>query len=299
MDRIKKLKVKQSDGTYTDYIPLGVDASNVDLDDGSNAQDAIDELQGIVINSSAAAHNGYYRGKDLTSYFTSGQMTTDLAKGDFSNIFPGDYITMTKTIDGTTYTNHTDIIAECDPYYSKWSGSAYITTHHVGIIPFDHLGSAEMNTTNTTVGGFEGSAMWTTTLPEYLTGYEDAYGESHLLDFGFLMTESINSSGYNKFGSAGGCSSGWEWVNTKIALMSENQVYGGQVWSSSGYDTGEAQTQLACFKLRPELTTYKTSWWWLRGVASAADFCLAANGGRAYCNGASCSYGVRPLLLLK
>ena len=33
-DRIKKIKVKKADGSMTDYIPIGVDAENVDFDNG-------------------------------------------------------------------------------------------------------------------------------------------------------------------------------------------------------------------------------------------------------------------------
>lgn len=39
MDRVKKLKVKKSDGSFSDYIPIGVDAKYVDLEyNGSNVE---------------------------------------------------------------------------------------------------------------------------------------------------------------------------------------------------------------------------------------------------------------------
>lgn len=39
MDRIKKIKIKQQDGTMSDYYPIGADAANVDLDyNGSNVE---------------------------------------------------------------------------------------------------------------------------------------------------------------------------------------------------------------------------------------------------------------------
>jgi hypothetical protein len=40
----------------------------------------------------AGAHNSIYRGKDLTSYFDSGEMSTAIANGTFANIYPGDYM---------------------------------------------------------------------------------------------------------------------------------------------------------------------------------------------------------------
>ena len=38
MDRIKKLKVKKQDGTFSDYIPIGADAENIDTTDGESVQ---------------------------------------------------------------------------------------------------------------------------------------------------------------------------------------------------------------------------------------------------------------------
>lgn len=41
MDRIKKIKVKKADGTMTDYIPIGADARNIDLENGSNVEEVL------------------------------------------------------------------------------------------------------------------------------------------------------------------------------------------------------------------------------------------------------------------
>ena len=38
MDRIKKLKIKKQDGTFSDYIPIGADAENIDTTDGESVQ---------------------------------------------------------------------------------------------------------------------------------------------------------------------------------------------------------------------------------------------------------------------
>ena len=38
-DRIKKIKIKQADGTYSDYIPIGADARNIDFQyNGTNIE---------------------------------------------------------------------------------------------------------------------------------------------------------------------------------------------------------------------------------------------------------------------
>lgn len=44
MDRIKKLKVKKSDGSFTDYIPIGADAEYIDMADGDNLQEEINTI---------------------------------------------------------------------------------------------------------------------------------------------------------------------------------------------------------------------------------------------------------------
>lgn len=38
MDKIKKLKIKKQDGTFSDYIPIGADAENIDTTDGESVQ---------------------------------------------------------------------------------------------------------------------------------------------------------------------------------------------------------------------------------------------------------------------
>ena len=37
-DLIKKIKIKKQDGTYTDYIPIGAEAKNVDCSDGESVE---------------------------------------------------------------------------------------------------------------------------------------------------------------------------------------------------------------------------------------------------------------------
>ena len=51
MDRVKKLKVKKSDGTFTDYIPIGVDAQYVDLADGVTLEEKIKSLDDSIKNA--------------------------------------------------------------------------------------------------------------------------------------------------------------------------------------------------------------------------------------------------------
>lgn len=44
MDRIKKLKIKKQDGTFSDYVPIGADAENIDFENGYS----LDEIVGDI-----------------------------------------------------------------------------------------------------------------------------------------------------------------------------------------------------------------------------------------------------------
>ena len=44
-DRIKKMKIKQKDGTYGTQIPLGANAVNVDMASGKNLEQEVSELK--------------------------------------------------------------------------------------------------------------------------------------------------------------------------------------------------------------------------------------------------------------
>lgn len=97
----------------------------------------------FIVPKSAAAHNAFYRGKDLTSSFDSGDMSKAIAAGTFEDIYPGDYITKSVTIDGTAYENVKFVVGDLDYYYLM--GSTSLTTHHVLMIPDSVIGVAPMN----------------------------------------------------------------------------------------------------------------------------------------------------------
>ena len=69
--------------------------------------------------------------------------------------------------------------------------------------------------------------------------------------------------------------------------MSEVEVYGATVWSSSGYDTGNANVQLPLFAFSKQAQNNHSAYWWLKDIASAAFFCYADDNGLAGSYGAS------------
>ena len=48
MERIKKLKVKQADGSFSSEIPLGADSKNVDFEDGQTLDAKIQEINSSI-----------------------------------------------------------------------------------------------------------------------------------------------------------------------------------------------------------------------------------------------------------
>ena len=190
--------------------------------------------------------------------------------------------------------------------------STDINYNHITCVPGQfrsgsfHFGRSRMNPTNTTVGGYVGSEMYTTTIGEVATEGSTAttatinqqlYAEfgSHLKTSRELLSKAINASGYNRFGTNSGCSNDWGWYSCQAVLMSEVEVYGSTVWSSSGFDTGTACMQLPLFARDKACINNRSSYYWLKDVAAASDFCLVYYRGYAnYFSAGYARYYVRP-----
>lgn len=248
---------------------------------------------------SAALHNGLYRGKDLTAYFESGEMSAAIAAGNFTNIYPGDYIIKSVTIDGTTYENVKWIVMDLD--YHLHAGDTETTAHHVVLMPETTLGTQAMNATNITTGGYIGSVMWTTHIPKVVAGIEAAFGDTHVLSHRELLSNTVDtnikSAAHNGWT---GATSNWAWTDVKVNLCNELMVYGSRHASSSFYDGGECTKQLAAFNLNHGLRCSKRQWWWLRAVSYSTNFANVDNHGAASSGNASnASGGVRPYFLLR
>ena len=111
---------------------------------------------------------------------------------------------------------------------------------------------------------------------------ETDLGAGNLLGHYKLLGNAVNTTGYNRYGSATGCSSGWDWeANCKICALSEAQVYGATVWSSSGFDTGEAAQQLEVFQHFNKNEIFGNEYPWLRDVVSSSHAALVYYDGAA------------------
>lgn len=227
-----------------------------------------------ILSSGAGAHNSIYRGKNLGTSVTAAQWAA-IADGSFADLYIGDYW----TIGGVNWR-----IAAFDYYLN--SGGTDLTTHHAVIVPDTSLYSAAMNGTDTTTGGYVGSAMYTANLEQAKTTIKAAFGSAHVITKRDLLTNAVN----------GNTPSGWTWVDSDVELMNEVQVYGSVAWGAhdgNGYNVASGDGQFPLFAFdRTKL--HNRQEYWLRDVSSAILFSAVSGAGYATSLNPSLSLGVRP-----
>lgn len=236
------------------------------------------------VEAGAGAHNATYRGAYLGNALTDTQAAV-IKAGTFDGLFIGDYW----TIGGVNYR-----IAAFDYYLS--TGDTACTTHHVVVVPDAPLYSAKMNGTDTTVGAYVGSEMYTTGLSQAKTTITAAFGGAHLLTHRNRLQNACPS----------GVPNGSAWFDSTVELMTEQNVYGNQVmgslpvggtvnpWEANGnHNFLVDKSQFPLFAFRPDLISNR-NWYWLRTVVSATAFANVDGHGEATCAGAANSLAVRP-----
>ncbi len=247
------------------------------------------------LKTNIALRRNTYRGKDITEYYSDGSLYTMISNGTFDDIYVGDYI----IANGVTW-----LIADIDNYLH--SGDQELTKHHVTVIPATPLMNLGMNETATAEGGYIGSRMATETLPS-LVNSEGVIGKafgSHIIEYRNLLSNRINTEAINQSGGRyNGASDEWTWYTRKIDLMSEVNVFGTTIWSSSGYDTGIDNRQYAIFQLKPEfINSYGNEKFgcWLKSVSGANRFVTVGSSSDSNWNGNGASYAnaVRPRFLI-
>ena len=257
--------------------------ATVKLDNVSN--DSIFNLQNCDLSEqeiTETLHNNIFRGHDLLNYFTNlDELQNAVSSGDFSKIYIGDYVKQTITYSGTQYTTKYRV-AGINTF--KNYGDTALTRNHLVLIP-DRLFDAQMNTSNTTSGGYVGSRMYTTVLPALLNALA---GSSSTPFYGKIISHrELFSNAENS----------WAWYDNSLCLLSEMEAYGSRIFASYGYSIG-FYAQMPLFKLNPDyISKFNRQNIWLRSVGYSADFCGASAGGYADYAGASFSIGVRPRFL--
>lgn len=235
-----------------------------------------------ILNATAApeVHRNFYRGKNLGNIVTDRQAYA-IEDGSFKDLFVGDYWNIN---------DRNWRIADMDYFYR--CGDTEFTKHHVVIVPDTSLYNAQMNTGNTTEGGYVGSEMYKNNLTNAKNTISSAFGELVLTHKDYLTNAVTN--GYPSAGA---------WVDSTVELMNEIMVYGTHVYAPANngttipnkYTTGKQQ--FALFALDPKKVNIRVTYW-LRDVVSSVIFVHVNNYGVAVYANASNSYGVRPYFLI-
>ena len=260
--------------------------------------------------------------KDITPYWTDGTLWNRIAGSSgykpYDDIHVGDYIDMGRTVtcpesyNGTVGSQYITV-ASCGGFYGN--GDTGITYPHIIMVPgkgfggTQHFGRHAMHA-STPHPGYVSSDMNQSVLGPVVTEGSIATGAtinqqlyyifgSHLKTIRSLLATSISSSLYNRFGSAGGASSGWGWQSVQTRLMSEIEVYGSIAWSSSGYDTGDANHQFELFRFSKSAVNNRSAYYWLKDAASSSNFCNSTTVGDSdYSSATHGNLYVRPCFVL-
>ena len=272
---IKKITelVEAQELKIEDILPF-VDSAN-----GETKKVQIDKLLNVIIPKNAGAHNGIYRGKDITSKFYDGTLSQQIADQTFDDIFIGDYII--GKVSKRKY-----LVADIN--YRLHCGDTECKTPHILMIPERILGTAKMNDTNITTGAYIGSKMYTEYLAPFKTVIQNDFEVGHILQHKNYFANAV-TNGYESAGA---------WVDSTIELMNEIMVYGSNIFhnitNGTNIPTNHTidKAQLSLFKLdKSKIIALNDAgeryWYWLRDVVSSSGFASVTNVGGASGNGAS------------
>jgi subtilase family serine protease len=147
-----------------------------------------------------------------------------------------------------------------------------------------------MNSSDTTAGGYAGSAMYTGTLVTWAGYLATAFG-SNLLTNRELITNAIS----------GELPSNWSWYDSKVNLMTSEEVVGhggsGMSGYNYGFNVGTGYGQLPLFRLAPDKISTRYNYW-LRTITSSTYFARVGNDGVLNYGNASVTFELRPRFLL-
>ena len=284
---------------------------------GGSAQTVQAAINGLATKFDSKAIQLIPRCKNITSYFTDGTLWSRIAgTGGYSayeDIMPGDYIDMGRTVtcpnvdsgsSGATGSRYATVIS-CGGLYGCGDSNAVTYNHLVmtagqGLGGTQHFGQHQMNATNTTTGGYVGSVMNTAVIGDVVSSGSVSTGATinqqlyYIFSSHLKTTREILSNAVTD-----GKSSGWAWTPIQAVLMSEAEVYGTNVWSSSAYDTGCAYKQFELFQQSRQAINNRSAYYWLKNVVSSSAFANSNIYGGANSTVASLTnYYVRPRFVL-
>lgn len=212
-------------------------------------------------------HRNIFRGKHLGESITEEQLEV-IRDGSFADLYVGDYW----EINGVKYR-----IADINYWKNVgYPESEKVQKPHILIVPDTILGSGQMNTGNSTSGGYRSSAMKSTKLNQIADALPDTFKD-------MLISHRMFSNG--------------SWIATSVDLMNEVMVHGTYICAdNNNKQTSDAQ-QLVLFRLAPELKAIGVNYW-LRNAAGSQTYTLISQYGDASSDMATSTYGIRPVFAI-
>lgn len=263
------------------------------FNDGSESKTRLRDAFYSLVPDGAPTHNNVFRGQNLGAL--NATHIANIQNGSFHDMFIGDYF----SINGSNY-----VIAGIN--YKIHHGNTVDLGNHLVLMPSDwsktptqtlnpdsHTGHY-MQDTDTTAGGFAGTKLYKTYLPQIQTKLESDFG-NHLITFRTVVSTHVDDSGAPDQA---------EWRDAKVAIPNEVMVYGtslnGNNKNGSWYNVGDEDSQLPLMRLNDaERCNNRAGSFWLRDVHSASEFAYATNSGDASWYGASTTGGgVRAFFLI-
>ena len=272
------------------------DANNdfvMTFNDNSESKTRLRDAFYAMVPDGAPTHNAIFRGQNLGALTAT--HIANIQNGSFHDMFIGDYF----SINGSNY-----VIAGIN--YKKGHGDTTPLGNHLVLMPSDWSKTPTqilnpngkdthyMQDTDTTAGGFAGTKLYKTYLPQIQTKLESDFG-NHLITFKTIVSTHVDDSGAPDQG---------EWRDAKAGIPNEVMIYGttlnGNNKNTSWYNVGDENSQLPLMRLNDsERCNNRAGAFWLRDIHSASEFARAAYFGGAHWDSASSPWdGVRAFFLI-
>ena len=263
------------------------------FNDGSESKTRLRDAFYAMVPDGAQTHNNIFRGQNLGAL--NATHIANIQNGTFRDMFIGDYF----QINGSSY-----VIAGIN--YKKGHGDNSPLGNHLVLMPQDWSKTPTqtlapdgktthyMNDTDTTAGGFAGSKLYQTYLPQIQTKLESDFG-AHLMTFRTVVSTHIDDSGAPDQA---------EWRDAKLGIPNEVMIFGsilnGNNKNGSWYNVGDENSQLPLMRLNDsERCNNRAGAFWLRDIHSASAFAIAYDYGYTSMYNASYNWpGVRAFFLI-
>ena len=282
--RIQDFNENSKPDTNNDFV--------MTFNDNSESKTRLKDAFYSMVPDGAPTHNNVFRGQNLGALDAT--HIANIKNGTFHDMFIGDYF----SINGSNY-----VIAGIN--YKKGHGDNVGLGNHLVLMPQDWSktptqtlapdGSTThyMNDTDTTAGGFAGSKLYKTYLPQIQTKLETDFG-SNLMSFRTIVSTDVDASGAPDKG---------EWRDAKVSIPNEVMIYGsilnGNNKNGAWYNIGDEDSQLPLMRLNDAERNFNRQTVWLRDVLSASGFASADSDGGDSWHGASDTWtGVRAFFLI-